>query len=370
VIDECSRVFSRAREQSAEGPSLASGVLQTARELGISLLAGGQQARLLSEPLLACLATKVALGSAHGGEIRAVAEVMGLNAEQADYLFRLEPGHGVVRLAGGAEPFLLKVPDLGLNKNVPDQIVADYMRSVWDEYEPSPDPGPSLPASVQPTEPPLAQTASGSHEPPPAPAPTDRARRLFMDVLNHPWSYVGHRAERPAVSVSDTDTARKELELQGYVKAHEVHTGTRGGRPVLLEPTDKAYEELELGRPSGQGKGGFVHQFWQQTISEYYERLGARAHVETMVAGKAVDVLVTESDGTRTAVEIQLSDKNTTDNIEKDLATGAINRVIVAFGEKKLIDATTKALKTMPTETQDRVEVRALGEFVSRPDGQ
>ncbi|MBD3177221.1 MAG: hypothetical protein GF320_18775 [Armatimonadia bacterium] len=397
VIDEATRVFDAQRERQERHLNTVVTGLQQCRELGIGMLLAAQEPGRLSRTVMGCTGTKLAMAAADGNDAGALGRILGLDREQARYIHHLERGQAVVRmLRGHTDPFLMRVPNLPFDKNAAtDDYLERTMAGVWRDLDgmqrpsgvtalPSPgEPKQSRAEQGQKTAPPAEPQRHGAPSPadgspctagaepdlpnPDAPhisaLPEDR-RRLLIDVATHLWSWSSHREKRLGLSSRQVDSFRKWLERHGYIRCHRASTGRRGGVPVLMEPTDKGWAEVGLTKPKGLGKGGHVHQFWQHTIADHYRSRGGEATLEGRVGDKQVDVLAV-LDGRTIAIEVQLSDAHSEENLRRDLEPDLLDELVVACDRGSVVKRVQRLAAELPAELSRRVHICPLGHFLS-----
>jgi hypothetical protein len=173
---------------------------------------------------------------------------------------------------------------------------------------------------------------------------SESAWRLLTDINDHQICPLGERYERLGVSACKGNKAKNELASNGYVKEIEVKTGDKGGRPKLLEPTEKGNDQLLLNgqEPNGKsGKGSIRHRYWQEKVKKYFEAWGCKVEIELFIGKKSVDVAVICPNKKTIAVEIAMSPYYEIENIKKDLAFG-FDEIIAAFNDEQTQKAVEK----------------------------
>jgi len=112
VLDEAQFIFSRALESNymVGLPFIAQMVAQV-RKFNIGLLISSQVPSQLMHSVLANMNTKLVFPLGDGADVKAVSASMGLNKDQRDYLYELQPGQAVVKLNSRyTKPFPIVTP--------------------------------------------------------------------------------------------------------------------------------------------------------------------------------------------------------------------------------------------------------------------
>ena len=148
----------------------------------------------------------------------------------------------------------------------------------------------------------------------------------------------------------------------------QVNLGKRGQLIALVEITSTGWDMLrtfKVDTRKPEGKGSFIHQFWQDRIKEWYlnQDPECKAEIEKSVYGKAVDVSV-ETKDKKIAVEILIKgEEKELTNIAKDIETGW-DEVIVCCESKYEINSLSRRVKEIYGNRCDGlVNFRQLKEF-------
>ena len=113
------------------------------------------------------------------------------------------------------------------------------------------------------------------------------------------------------------------------------------------------------------GKGSMEHKYWQHTIKEYYEKRGWYAVIEQCFDGKNIDVgIYNKQTGEQSAIEIELTDQNLIENVEKDTAAGLYKIIICLKSEKAKKGYEEKLREIFDEETMKKVSFEILGNFI------
>jgi len=143
---------------------------------------------------------------------------------------------------------------------------------------------------------------------------------------------------------------------------HEFHSGKKGGKTVLLEPTKTAFDIFKL--PPEYVNCGFVHRYLQFKVKEGMIAKGIKATIEKTVNGKAID-LVVEGDNTMTAVEIAVTDRHEVVNLRKDIFQAGFTNVVIVCKDKDVLSAVKKKLSSaFDSDILSKVKCCLLAEFL------
>jgi hypothetical protein len=152
-------------------------------------------------------------------------------------------------------------------------------------------------------------------------------------IARQPFLAATERDRRLGLSIYKGSNLRAALSGKELIRIHQANTGKRGGLIQLVEITDKGWEVLEdfkVGVKKPQGKGSFIHRFWQHKVQRWFLESfpGCKAVIEHSVLGKAVDVGV-KVEGKRVAVEILIKgEEKELTNVIRDLEVGRDEAVI------------------------------------------
>jgi hypothetical protein len=130
---------------------------------------------------------------------------------------------------------------------------------------------------------------------------------------------------------------KRELIKQSFIVDHILQIGK--ARASVWEPTQKAYETLNIQMPKHHSKGGWLHQFLAHRISERAKEKDYTAAIEFYLSNnKAVDVVLRKPDNL-IFIEIAISEplEKEISNIIMDLETDLFpNKLILAVQNSKM----------------------------------
>ena len=110
LLDECHRFVNTGMGREFE-PILLD-LAATFRKRGCGLLLGTQSPSLLPAQIASVVSTRIAFRTVDGRNARSIADSMGLDREQMNYLLELPNRRAIVHYAGWPRPFVIEVPAL------------------------------------------------------------------------------------------------------------------------------------------------------------------------------------------------------------------------------------------------------------------
>ena len=165
-----------------------------------------------------------------------------------------------------------------------------------------------------------------------------------------------------STSSSTTDKYFKELEAKKLVRVWMIGLAKGQGTKVLYEITLEGKEFAHMDKVEIPGKGEFRHKYWQYIIKKFYENLGYDAEIEKRFSFKNVDVGF-ESNGKKTAVEVELSPDHLIENLQRDFEAGC-EKVIIAVPNLRTIPSYQAKIQTSNKDFLDKVEFKVLTDFL------
>lgn len=299
-LDEGKRVFSVYKErQDASGIPTIDELTAKMREFGEGLVVADQEASKLTDSVKANTATKVLLATGDARQFEEMAASMHLSSRQKDLAQQVDVGEAVVQ-TGNHDPVPVTLDNYALEKTISDAALRDRQEDAWNELSATPR---EVPADFEQQ----VHDASGQPGVPDDTADTvdlsDDAERLLADVAEHPFTPLTARYDALFSSRGKGDAPKNELVDANLVVERRVKTG-RQRKLLQLTETGREYvdqhKDMELNR---KGRGGIVHQYWQQVIKDAFEDVGWTAKRELFDA----DVYVM-MDGVELVVEVAMGD--------------------------------------------------------------
>jgi predicted transcriptional regulator len=192
-----------------------------------------------------------------------------------------------------------------------------------------------------------------------------QGRMLLMGIATHPFLNTSSYYELCGFNYRVGNLLKRELLKEGLIIEHEFHSGRKGGREILLEPTQKGYQVLKVHPPKGFGKGGYLHQCILKRAEEAKTRQGYTVFTEKYIDGVAQTDLVLETQGgRRVAVEIATTGGgHQIDSILNDFLAGYDRVIVIAKDKEVLKSLREKAKRDLRYELFHRVTFCQLAEF-------
>ncbi len=130
------------------------------------------------------------------------------------------------------------------------------------------------------------------------------------------------------------NAAKAEAISKGLIVQHSYHSGKKGGKSMLLEPSKAAFATFKM--PPAYENPGFLHRYLQHQVKEAMTAQGFKATLEKSVNGKNIDVVL-ERDGEKMAVEIAVTDRHELVNVRKDIFQAGFDKVVIIGKDRKVV---------------------------------
>jgi hypothetical protein len=164
-------------------------------------------------------------------------------------------------------------------------------------------------------------------------------------------------------SSSTTDKYFKELVARGLVRICRIGLGRGLSTKVLYEITPEGKTFAKMDKVEIPGKGDFKHKYWQHSVKDFFQKQGYNAEIEKRFGFKNVDVGF-ESNGKKTAIEVELSSDHLIPNLQKDFDAGC-DKVIVAVSSQRAINSYKKKIEFFNKDYLEKIKFRVLTDFLS-----
>jgi len=318
-FDEAKRVFDINKERMPEaGIPVIDIITDRAREFGEALIVADQEPSKLTHSIRANTGTKIMLSLGSGTDIVEMSATMGLSREQTEVCHRLSIGEGIVKIAG-QRPLPVQIGQALVQKDVNDDEVEERLNRLQLAFRPR--------ELLEPTT--LKATERR--------LPTD-AEQLLIDIERQPFVPITERYARLRLSNEAGIKARRVLLIKGFAQEIEVNTGRRGGRPKVLDSTDRGREYLQAkGHATAtKEKGGIEHRYWQNKAKEFLTSWGCKVSLEVGIGKRSVDVIALCPNGKAVAVEIAMNPKYELENLKKDIELG-FDEIITACRDEPML---------------------------------
>jgi DNA-binding PadR family transcriptional regulator len=376
-FDEAKTVFNREREFSKElGVSEIAQFTSKIREFGEGLVVADQMPKDLGDSIKSNVYTVICMSQSGGVNVTEMARAMGLTNQQAEKCMKLESDkdknlyQAIVKLNGRwLTPFIFHVNPCNVEKDVTNEEVEKFMAPVFEE----------LNQGVAPrTEYKAVQNAKKAAQWKEKKEKTKEVEsfegnmliRILSNIKDYP--FIDQKTRRKMIGLGSSSTADKyfkKLKAEGFVTEHRINLGKAGGKRNYYEILEPGRKYARMNKVEIPGKAEFVHKFWQHTIKEFYESIpGYRGvEIEKRFGMKNVDVGFTKEDGTKVAVEVELSSKNVLINVHEDLNAGC-DEIIIVAPTKRSIASYKKKLVNYGKEELEKIKWMVVTDFVSSDD--
>lgn len=337
-IEEAHHMVSRRLESLSGSETVTDVLLREIRETGQAIVLIDQNPSLLSIPALGNTYTTICIGLKEYNDCITISSAMSLKYYERDILTKLKIGDAIVKLQGRyPEPFLIRIPKFPIEKGfVTDEMLRQKMAWFYKEFDKTA----QEMGSIQE----IGETSSGikegdgkkkfqnainridRHEKQLKDIElSDEEKALLTDIISNQLSKVKERFERLQLDAAKGNRIRQKLETGELIKTTNLPSlEKRGYWGKALELTEKGratLQQLGLKLPDEESKrkGGLLHQHYLRLIAEKFQQQGHEVKIEQPLGkGEATDILVDE----QLAVEFERSDRNTLQNVRKNLEKG------------------------------------------------
>lgn len=389
-------LFSNEKERQPKklGAATISSLVDRCRALGIGLGSVSQEPSTIIKAAMNNAGLRVAFRQGSGAEISAVTSALGLNKEQSEYMFQLEPGQAIVRSAYGfKEPYVVQFdrflepeqPDwrefwlhqamlrselyqhAGIDvDSKPSSSRVGSLKTDTSTYRPSQhlaNKCPSTSPSAGPLQPSLPNASNDQ--------PSDELKSLIRGWLNRkdPWLLQGELLATLGIKSGSKQTSLKRHAVtHGLIVVHRLQKKKTWVH--LWEPTERALQLAGIeNKPRLRSKGGFLHAVICMRLACRLKEAGFQVTIEGLLANKkSVDVLARDNEKL-IAYEIAVSPPlhKEINNLIKDLsADPKPDRVVLLTLDAKARDTLQAFVAQEPYLLQEleRIETKLAGEFL------
>jgi hypothetical protein len=337
LIEEAHHVLLRKKESKE---SIMDIIMREIRELGESIILLDQHPSLISIPSLGNTYCTIAMNLKHARDVNTIGDALLLNAEEREFLGKLEIGQAIVKLQGRCfSPFLVRFPLMKVKKgSVKDgelkRRMAGYF-SVTEEISPLPQAAGDV--SVIPATGIICaeQYKDGGI--------TQDEETLLKDVILHPISGIAERYKRLGLSVRKGSGILDSLLAKGMLSITDIPVFK--GRVKFLELADSGRAAMRQKGYDIQDRrsGGPVHEYWRLWAAEHFTKKGCQVELEKPIgSGKTIDIVISKK-GSSAAIEIETGKSDAVENIRKCLDAGygsvycvAVNTLVLLQIKRKL----------------------------------
>lgn len=188
------------------------------------------------------------------------------------------------------------------------------------------------------------------------------AKRLVMLAIAVPFLSTSGYYDLLDLNYREGNAAKTHALTKKLIIQHSFHSGKRGGKSVLLEPSKAAFAMFMM--PSAYDNPGFLHRYLQHQVKGAMIAQGFKATLEKCVRGKNIDVVL-ERDNERVAVEIAVTDKHEVINVRRDIFQAGFDRVVIIGKDKKTVSAVEeKIFVAFGNDILSKVRCCVLADFI------
>lgn len=317
IIEEAHHVL--RKQEMAKNESIVDITLREIRELGESIIYLDQLPSFISVPALGNTNCSITMNLKSKQCVSTAASYTLIDSDEKDIFGRLPIGYGIIKIQSRWQyPFLIKLPHIPIKKGiVTDKMIKDRMAGYF------PDTSAKSPAE------------GSNREIPPASENTevlDTEREFLIQAYKHPLNGTVEKYKRLGLSRKRGHKLRQSLIEKGLLQIKSI--STRTGKIVLMELTDKGRELLKKHGCKinyNPNEGGAEHRYWVNKIALWYKSKGCTVEIEKKLGGnEACDIEVTDNKGKKFVVEVQTTEKNIQENIDKNIRAGYKKVIIFA----------------------------------------
>jgi len=196
----------------------------------------------------------------------------------------------------------------------------------------------------------------------PLPDIDGNVKKLVMLAISSPFLPTSGYYDLLGFNYRDGNSAKVSAMEKKLLAQHDFHSGKRGGKIVLLEPTKEAFAMFKL--PAEYENPGFMHRYLAYQVKKAMTDRGYKATLEKCVNGKNIDVVL-EHDNETIAVEIAVTNKHEIVNVRKDIFQAGFSRVVIISRDKNVLTSVKGKLSAaFDTEILSKVTCCLLWDFI------
>jgi hypothetical protein len=367
MIDEGQELFTRNSELHEILPFYHK-FIAVAREAGSGLAVGSQIYRDLSLNVRSNASTKIATGFADRTDLDEFCRSVGISQnEQRAYLGRvLRPGTALVSTHKFPDPFLISVPNLGLDFEVSDEEVLERLLENVDDIYYKEEAGqvkeairrflgrPANAVGVL-SEPETrnihdrSDKTTDSYSKVNSSEPDQNTEyaelREALKVLKlqfsraHPYIPQTQLFREAGISGGSRQMKLKKLlQNHGLIDLVEVQRGR--SRLIFIKPTEKGCRAIDVELSLAEPKPGFLHRLFEKYIELHALKNGYRVFRQWRLHNNCLVDLMLEKDEPRERIFIEIgasSAQNELNNAINDLSTEVMpDKLVMACKDKKM----------------------------------
>lgn len=329
VIEEAHHILSRKLQMISGTETITDMIVREIRELGESLIIVDQNPSLLSVPTLGNTYATIAMNLKATSDVNLMAACLNLDYGDRDILTQLEVGQAVIKLQGRhTDPILIRIPKVEIAKGTVTDL--EVKRRMAGFYKKLHETAPETTSSEETEENTIRnrkEEENRTKEIEKTNSTVELSREetdLLTEIYENQLRKVGEHYESLKLDPAKGNRIRSLLESKGLIQGVSLpNLEGRGYWGKALELTKNGRAALaqignfQLPDEASKRKGSLIHQHYIRLIADKLRQAGHGVSVEHLLGnGDAADILV---DG-QIAVELERSDRNTLQNVRKNLA--------------------------------------------------
>jgi len=310
-IDEAQRILLKKggySELVAElGESITMTMFNEFRSFNMSIVLATQMPSELDKSVLANCGTIIVGHLQHGDDINAVQRACNLSEIEESAISGLKKGYWIVKLSESS-PFLIKTEslDLSFDGDIPKLKSEPMIKDITISID---------------------------------------AERLLRNVLLNPYIDLTSHYNSINVNADKGKKAKEELVAKEYITEERISIGNVN--KVYLVLTKKGFERTDIPVKFWSdflsSNESFTHLFYKNLIGWNSKKNGYKVVFEAGIGKEKIDVLLIKG-SERVAVEVELSNRHTDENIKKIFEQNKhhITKFFVVCPNKKILDKVQK----------------------------
>ncbi len=317
IIEEAHHIL--RRQEHSKNEHITETILREIRELGESIVILDQMPSLITPLAQANTQCTITMNLKNKSCVATAASYTLLDRDEKEYFGQLPVGYAIVKLQDRwSSPFLIRLPLIPVRKgSVTDEMVKEAMAGY------SPNSGSKTPLqSNQPSVPPVSQRNEL----------TEIEKEFLIQVWKHPLNGTVQKYKRTGLSRRKGNLLKQSLIQKGFIISKPI--STRTGTLMLMEITGKGRELLRnLGYKIiyNPNEGGAEHRYWVNKVASWYKSRGYSVQIEKRLNNnEACDIEVIDRKGMRFVVEVQTTERNLLENIDKNIRAGYKKIIVFA----------------------------------------
>ena len=187
-------------------------------------------------------------------------------------------------------------------------------------------------------------------------------KKLLMLIISVPFLPISRYYDLLGYSYRKGNAAKSMAVEKNLLIPHSFHSGRRGGKILLAEPTKAAFAMFNL--PSIFENPGFLHRYIQHQVKVAMTAQGWKVSIEKSIKGKKIDAVL-ENDVEKIALEVAVTDKHEVVNVRKDIFQAGFDRIIIIGKDRKVVEAVIRKISAaFDSDIVSKVSCCLLADFI------